>query len=64
MQYLSYFCIVNTNVNNMNNYKKSAIALVSACIILVSTSSCARRNATGCPIWGKTTQTQTAKKSV
>ncbi|HNF49833.1 MAG TPA: hypothetical protein PLF48_10660 [Chitinophagales bacterium] len=44
--------------------KLTKITLIIATCISITAMSCARRNATGCPAWGKTNQPKTTQKSV
>ena len=47
----------------MNQTKKTLIAVICITIITLTTS-CASKNATGCPNWSKGKVEQTNKKSV
>ena len=47
----------------MNQTKKAIIAIICVSVIAL-TSSCASKNATGCPNWTKGKIEQTNKKSV
>jgi len=47
----------------MKHTKKALIA-VFCFSIAIATTSCASKNATGCPNWSKVKQEQTNKKSV
>gem|GEM_PF-4667898 len=52
-----------SNVNNMKFIKNTVLA--SMCLFLtVATTSCARKNSTGCPGWSKVKYEQTTKKHV
>lgn len=43
--------------------KKALLVMLCASFVF-AVSACSRKNATGCPAWGKIQHEQTAKKSV
>lgn len=47
----------------MKQTKKALLVMLCASFVM-GMSSCSRRNATGCPTWGKVKQEQSVKKSV
>lgn len=53
-----------TNVNNMRNLKRILLISGSILILTATTTSCARKNAMGCPGFSKIENKQINKKNV